>query len=144
MKTSLLLLLSLATSGIFITLSCTPEHENPTTTYLAPDLWIGTYTVDQLPAQQPLSQVFAIKPDGKLLAEGKGANGLSYYSAGTWTLTGDSLKCTYTSLNAPGAQVTQTAKFFYNPSTGKLSDGTWKDIANASNTGKFPVMARVN
>jgi hypothetical protein len=128
----------------FVFFSCKKDEDEQSINHNVKGLWVGTYTVDQLPTQPALFYSFVIKPDGTLITEGKGANGVSYYAVGTWNVTGDSLKCTYTSLNAPPPQVTQSAKFHFNNSNGKLSSGTWKDGANGSNyTGTFPVMEKV-
>lgn len=93
-------------------------------------LWIGTYTVTQLPELAPLYYSFSIKPDGKILVEGIGANGKTYYSAGTWTLNRTTFTTTYLSINydGSGGQVTQSSTTTYN-STGTMT-GTWTDTAN--------------
>jgi hypothetical protein len=108
--------------------SCTKDNEP--NTYQVAGLWIGTYTVTQLPQQTPLFYSFAIKPDGKILVEGVGANGKTYYSAGTWALNGTTFTTTYLSINydGGGGQVTQSATTTYN-SAGTMT-GTWTDTAN--------------
>jgi hypothetical protein len=134
------LLISIISLTVF---SCDKDNEQNTPQNVK-GLWIGTYTVDQLPAQGALYYSLIVKPDGSLLTEGKGGNGTTYYSVGTWTLVGDSLKCSHTSINAPPPQVSQTLKFFFNSSNGTLSSGTWKDGANGSNyTGTFPTMVKI-
>ena len=142
MKTSSFLI---ATLALFLSLSsCTKDEDTPES-FDPPGMWIGTYTLDQLPAAGAMYYSFIIKPDGNLLTEGVGANGSTYYSKGTWVLVGDSLKCNYTTINFPGPQVSQSAKFHFNSTSRTLSSGTWKDGANGSNyTGTFPAMARIN
>ena len=125
--------------------SCTKENADTTKPHHLPGLWIGTYTTDQFPQQAPLYYSFIIKPDGTLLTEGKVSNGTTYYSSGAWTLNGDTLRCTYTTINFPNVKVTQSAKFFYNASAGTLTSGTWRDELNGSNyTGKFQNMVEVD
>lgn len=128
-------------------LGCTKDEENDPEepkTHEVPDLWIGTYTVDQVPAQAPLFYCLALKPDGKVISEGRGGNGISYYSTGTWNVTGDSVKITTTTLTSPSGTITQNLKFHFNKTNGKMTGGTWKDQSGASNSGTFPAMDRVN
>ena len=128
-----------------VILSCTKDDDDNTTNFTVTGLWIGTYTTDQFPQNPPLYQNFVIKPDGKMLTEGKVGSGATYYSAGTWTLVNDTLRCTYTTINFPNVTVTQSAKFYYNKANGTLSSGTWRDEQNGSNyTGKFQNMTEVN
>jgi hypothetical protein len=145
MKTKLLSLLLLTSVSIF-NFSCTKDNDPADPTYQIAGLWIGTYTVTQLPQLQPLYYSFTIKPDGKVLAESVGADGMSYYSKGTWTLNGNLFTATYTSINYSGAQVTQSATLTYHNS-GTLTQGTWTDVVNpngGSFSGAFSAMARVN
>jgi hypothetical protein len=135
---------SLLLFGMIISLfSC--KKDSPLT-YPIEGLWIGTYTVDQNSEQQPLFYSFSIKPDGTVLAESKGSDGISYYSSGIWTLTGNKFDCTITTINLNPKPITQSASLTYDNS-GKLTNGTWKDIDNPYNsgyTGKFSVINRVN
>ena len=130
---------------VFVSTSCKKNCDPPPpATHTVTGLWIGTYTTDQFPERAPLYYSFIIKPDGKLLTEGKVFGGETYYSRGTWTLSADTLKCTYTTINFPNVTVTQSARFVYNSSTGTLTSGTWKDELNGSNyTGKFQNMVEV-
>jgi len=108
-------------------------------------LWIGSHTVNQLPSMGTKFYSFVIKPDGKMLTEGVGADGNTYYHQGTWTLVGDSLKATYTTINSPIWDVTQHATFYFNKTTRTLTSGTWKDGQGGSNyTGTFPTMVIVD
>jgi hypothetical protein len=106
-------------------------------------LWIGTYTVDQVPAQGALYYSFIFKPDNTLITEGSGGDGNLYYSRGTWTLSGSVINCTLTTLNFPIVTVGQTAKFTFNAKSDSLSAGTWKDVSVGTNTGKFQLMKKV-
>lgn len=140
MKTKKMLLSALCAALLVGFFSCDKDNDddNSPTTYTVADVWVGTYTVDQLPAQGALEYNFFIKPNGTLVTQSKGANAATYYAAGTWTLTADTLRCTYTTINFPNAQVTQTSKFAFNSSNGKLTSGTWKDGAGGSNfTGTY-------
>lgn len=142
MKTKLLPLLLLCAA--FLNFSCSKDNDDPT--YQVAGLWIGTYTVTQLPQQQPLYYSFSIKPDGRVLTEGVGADGNRYYSTGTWTLNGNLFTATYTSINYSGAPVTQSATLTYQNS-GTMTNGTWTDVVNpngGSLSGTIPTMARVN
>ena len=140
MKKSLLLL---SVVSVMI-LSCNKDDDPSPKTYNVTGLWIGTFKVDQL-SIAALPYNYIIKPDGSMLTDGKGADGKTYYSAGTWTLDGDTLRSTYTTINFAGPAVTQSSKFYFNKSQGTLTNGTWKDGANGSNyTGTYPTMVRVN
>jgi hypothetical protein len=142
MKTKLLSLLLIY--AVVLNFSCSKDKDNPT--YQVAGLWIGTYTVTQLPQQQPLYYNFSVKPDGKILTEGVGADGKTYYAKGTWTLTGNIFTATYTSINYNGSQVTQSATLTYDKS-GNMTNGTWTDVINpngGSLSGAFNTMARVN
>lgn len=142
MKTKLLSLVLVCAA--VLNFSCSKDNDDPT--YQVAGLWIGTYTVTQLPQQQPLYYGFSIKPDGKILTEGVGANGVTYYSKGTWTLNGNVFTATYTSINYSGSQVTQSATLTYDNS-GTMTNGTWTDVVNpngGSLSGSFNTMSRVN
>ena len=124
--------------------SNTPAPTPPTPTYPVEGLWIGTYTIDNSPSESGIYfYSYVVYPDGSILIKGTGADGNSYYSIGTWTLS-DSTKfsATYTTINFSGPQVTQTltAKF---SNTGKMTEGVWADTKNGSETGKLS-MQRVN
>jgi hypothetical protein len=142
MKTKLLSLVLVCAA--VLNFSCSKDNDDPT--YQVAGLWIGTYTVTQLPQQQPLYYSFSIKPDGKILTEGVGANGATYYSKGTWILNGNVFTATYTSINYSGSQVTQSATLTYD-NAGTMTNGTWTDVVNpngGSLSGTFNTMSRVN
>jgi hypothetical protein len=126
-----------------IILSCKKDCPEVINNNTVPGLWIGTYTVDQLPSQAPLYYSFIFKPDSKLLTESKGGDGVTYYTQGTWVLNGSDITCTYTSINFPNANITQSAKLTFAPANDSLSAGTWKDLSGGTNTGKFQAMKKI-
>lgn len=145
MKRALLSLFLLL--NLFAFTSCEQDNDDldPNSNYQVPGLYVGTYTITQLPASGAIYYSFSLQPNGKVTTTGLGANGTTYYSAGTWTKTGNTVNCTYTTLNFnQGPPVTQSAELTFDPTTGNLTAGTWADGANGSNyTGTFPVMDRV-
>ncbi len=142
MKTKLFFLLLLCAA--MLNFSCSKDKDDPS--YQVAGLWIGTYTITQMPQQAPLYYSFIIKPDGKILTEGVGANGVTYYSKGTWTINGNLFAATFTTINYAGSQITQSATLSYN-SSGIMTNGTWTDVNNPYGTdlsGTFVTMTRVN
>lgn len=123
---------------------------NTDTVYQCPPnikgLFIGTYTVDDLPSAGAQYYSFIIKPDGTLFVESKG-NTVKYLGEGTWTLTGNSFSCAFTNIysSAPPSQVgvAQTATATFDAS-GNLSSGIWNTPSSSTNnTGTF-TLTRVN
>lgn len=146
------LLFSTFLMSILLVTACTKETEPkapPAPTYPIEGLWIGTYSVDAMPAQGQLFYSFAIYPDGTLLTKSKGGDGKFYYSSGTWTLSsGNVFNGTITTFDTynSASRITQTVTANYS-NTGKLTDGTWKDTFNphgAGLTGKFSTFQRIN
>lgn len=133
----------------FAAFSCTKEDNDPPPApekvYQLPGLYIGTYTVTQLPGLTPLRYVFAIEPDGTVTTEGLGADGKTYYHQGTWTLTDSTFKATYTTINRTSSVVTQSCVMTFHKKEGTLTDGTWKDVINPEGfiDGKFQTFNRV-
>jgi hypothetical protein len=118
-------------------LSCKKECATPT--YPISGLYEGTYTVDGLAGSFYYSLI--LKPDGRLITEGAGADGIRYIGTGNWTLSGTTL--TYNT-NPLHVTFSQTGTFTYQ-NTGDLTSGTWRDVGSPSNLkGTFPVMKRVN
>ena len=137
-------LFSMLFIALTIIISCKKDCPVATTSNIVPGLWIGTYTVDQVPGQGALYYSFIFKPDSKVLTESKGGDGVTYYTQGTWSLNGSDLTCTYTSINFPSANITQSAKFTFTASSDSLSAGTWKDVSGGGTyTGKFQVMKKI-
>ena len=110
-------------------------------------LWIGTYTVDRYPDQKPLFYSFSVKPGGTILTESKGSDGISYYSEGTWALTGNKFSFNITTITFKPLPIKQSGMLTFEDS-GKMTDGTWQDTDNPyikpGNSGKFSTMNRVN
>lgn len=134
MRKHLFILLSL-----FLVISCKKDTANITHPIVG--LWQGTYSVDQVPSQGNQYFSFIIKPDGTLLTESKGGNGLTYYGVGNWTLTGSVFAYTLTSTSNGVQQSGQLT----NNTAGSLTSGTWHDTNNSPNlSGTFPTMNRIN
>lgn len=100
-------------------------------------IWSGTYTVDQVQDQGKLPYNFVFKPDGSLITEGKGGDGITYYSSGNWQLEGNELKCTLKSINFPYGEVVQSANFRFDEQNCKLINGKWRDIEVGNNSGTY-------
>ena len=132
-----------------VTFSCTKDEDPPPPAeekvYQLPGLYIGTYSINQLPNQAPLRYVFSIEPDGTVTTEGYGADGKAYYHEGTWTLTGTEFKATYKTINRASSVVTQSATLTFNKEDGTLINGTWTDVINPEGhlDGKFQTLKRV-
>ena len=131
------------------TSSC--EKENDTDTVIKQEcpasilgLWIGTYTVDQLPNDPPRYFSFIIKPDGTMIVESKPLGTNSFFGSGTWTLNNNTLSCTYIyPSTVQGYPVSQSANATYDKTALKLTSGVWTDSGAPSGTGKF-TMSKVN
>jgi hypothetical protein len=123
----------------------TPPPPEPAKEYQLPGLYIGTYTITQLPNQTPLRYVMAFEPDGTITTEGTGADNKTYYHEGTWSLNGTEVKATYKTINRASNVVTQSAVLTFNKADGTLTNGTWKDVVNSEGyiDGKFQTFQRV-
>ena len=135
-------------TALFIS-SCQKDSSTPTptptvTTYPVEGLWTGTYTIDNNPSESGVYfYSYAVYTDGSILVKGTGADGETYYSSGQWSLSNSNVfSATYTTINFGGPQVTQSLTINFS-NTGKMTDGTWKDTANGTETGKLS-MVRVN
>ncbi len=136
-------------------ISCSKSNDNPTAPVVTHDtviiithdtilsvpansiigLWIGTLTAVNEPQAGQLSYSFDIRADGTILTESEGADGFTYYSAGTWTLAGTAFSATITSTTATNKGVVQNLTAVYNKTNGTLSSGTWQNVlGNASGT----------
>jgi hypothetical protein len=105
-------------------------------------LWIGTLTAVNEPQAGPLTYSFDIRADGTILTESEGADGFSYYSAGTWTLAGTAFSATITSTTATNKGVVQNLTAVYNKSNGTLSSGVWENVLKDA-SGTFS-LSRIN
>ncbi len=140
-KITFLLLVTLFTVSFFGCEKDCPVDEPASVTFTVPGVWTGTYTVDQIPGQPSLPFTFAFKADKTVITEGKGGNGVTYYSAGTWALSGTDITATYTTVNFPSV-VIQSSKFTFKPTSDTLTAGTWKDVSGGVYTGKYSVMIK--
>ena len=125
-----LLILFLIASVIFV--SCS-KKDSPVI-YPITGLWVGTYTADDI-GQSPLYYAFYIQPDSTIIIQGHGGDGVTYYSYGTWSLSGNSFSSssiTMNGFNGNNSGVTETTTAIFN-NTAKLT-GVWKTIYH---TGKF-------
>ena len=130
MKRNLLILL-FAISFFFI--SCSKKDN--VTSHSITGLWVGTYTADDLSDQPPLYYAFYIQPDSTIIIQGHGGDGVTYYSYGTWSLSGNSFSSssvTLSGFNGNNSGVAETTTAIFN-NTAKL-EGVWKTIYH---TGKF-------
>ena len=116
--------------------------QTPPTTYSIQGLWIGTYSVDGQPGLGQQYFSFVIKPDGTMINDTKG--GQQHISLGNWSLTGDTLSCSFTCVYGASSNigVTETTKAYFDK-TGKLTSGIWKNIAPINGSGTF-TLARIN
>ena len=128
-------------------ISCTkdPAPSN----YPIAGLYLGTYTVDNIPSQPALFYSIVAYPDGSVITKGKGGDGNDLYASGNYTLSGTTFTATINSFvkSNNGIPVTQSITATYNASKGTLSNGTWKDTINpfgTPNAGKFSTFQRVN
>ena len=143
--------LALTTFAISIALfqlaSCKKTEAQMQAVYPVQGLYIGTYSVNSVPAQGDLFYSFVVYPDGTMLTKSKGGDGKDYFASGTWTLTNNIFSGTITTLVAPngGAPVTQSITATFS-NTGTLSNGVWAATTNPNaigNSGKFSIMQRV-
>jgi len=99
-------------------------------------LWVGTYTVNQLPNDPARYFSFIIKPDGSLIVESKPTGSSSSLATGTWVRNGNKLTCNYVYPDPPqGYPVSQSATATYD--NDKLTSGAWSDNGAPNGSGKF-------
>ncbi len=109
-------------------------------------IYVGTYSVDQFPAYTPAKTSLVIMPNDSLIQKsisiGTGpGTGIAYYSRGTWTLKGDSLICSLSTLTFP-VFLTQTESFLYNKAQNTLSSGKWTDLSGQNYTGTYSTLVK--
>ena len=96
--------------------------------------WVGVLTAVNEPQAGPLYYSIDVRADNSILTSGLGADGNTYYSAGTWTLSGTAFSSTITSTTLANKGVVQLVTLTYNQANGTLI-GTWENQAlNASGT----------
>jgi len=116
-KFSSIIYLFLLVAGSF---SCNKASTPPS--YSIQGLWIGTYVGNN--SNVPAAYFsFIIQPGGTMLVQGVAGTD-TVYASGSWTLTGDTLKCNYKYFVPI---VNQSATAIYN-SSGTLTSGMWQDI----------------
>lgn len=141
-------------ASAFIISSCTKEADTvpgaTADTYPVEGLWLGTYTVNGQPAQGALFYSLVIYPDGTMSTKSLGADGKTYYSAGTWawqTSGSNIFVGTITTINTGGLPITQRVTTTWSK-TGIMTDGVGVDIINPyvspGLTSKLSTMQRVN
>lgn len=125
----------LSISAILFFSSCTKTVTNPAPVPTIVGLWVGTLTANNEPGAGPLYYSLDIKSDSTILSQGLGANGNTYYAAGTWSLSGSTFSATITSTTLSNKGVVQNLSATYNQDEGTLSAGTWETVgANAIGT----------
>jgi hypothetical protein len=98
-------------------------------------LWVGTLTAVNEPQAGALYYSFDIRTDSTILTYAEGANGNTYYSAGTWKLIGTAFSATITSTSGITKGTVQNLTATYNKTGGSLSSGIWANaLGNASGT----------
>jgi hypothetical protein len=99
-------------------------------------LWIGTFTANNEPQAGHLYYNYDIREDGTILTFGVGADGNTYYSSGTWTLSGLNFSARYTTLNLSQKGVIQSVTAKYDSTANLLYDGAWQNEGTTA-TGTF-------
>ena len=127
-------------SLLFFAYSCSKSSDSPANPIVG--LWIGTFTSPQLTAGKNLYYSFDIRTDGSLLSQGLGNDGNTYYSNGTWALSGTSFTATITGQNLSQAGAIQNVTATYNSSAGTLT-GQLVLASNSTQTFTF-TLNRIN
>lgn len=131
-KTTLALLLAVATMSI---ISCKKE-DTPPPVYPVEGLWVGKYGSGTATPSNGFSMV--IETGGKVtVADGDNIT-TSNKAPGTWTLTGNTYKATY---SYPGPLTYSIQANWSND--GKMVSGTWGPGTNPTGSGTW-YMNRVN
>jgi hypothetical protein len=112
-----------------------PTPATTSTNFPIEGLWIGTYTQNGQPVLGERYFSLAIRPGGTMISDGKVGTTDSNLSTGTWTLTGDTLKCSFTCVYGLPANVNvlQAYKAVWDH-TGKLT-GNWNNFLSPSSSG---------
>lgn len=105
-------------------------------------LWVGTLTAVNEPQAGALYYSFDIRADSTILTYSEGADGNTYFSTGTWKLTGTAFSATITSTSAANKGTVQNLTATYNKSAGSLSSGIWENALHDA-SGTFS-MNRIN
>ncbi|HLX90613.1 MAG TPA: hypothetical protein VKR32_02960 [Puia sp.] len=105
--------------------------QNPPPTIVG--FWVGSYKVPGYPDSAFLS--FDLRPDSVLLVDGLGFDGVTYYSEGTYSLSGTSFSYIFTTLNGSNTGVMETGTGTYSAGAGTLIGAL--QISGTSVTGTF-------
>jgi hypothetical protein len=141
--------------AVLVFIGCTKETVAPTPTptptpipttvanFPIEGLWIGTYTQNGQPQLGERYFSLAIRPGGTMISDGKVGTNDTNLSTGTWTLTGDTLKCSFTCVYGlpNNVGVSQAYKAVWDQ-TGKLT-GNWNNFLTPSSSGVI-TLRRVN
>jgi hypothetical protein len=139
---SLIFIFFAVTLMLFQMTSCKKADAQTANTYPIQGLWIGTYTVNGDPNHVSQYYSFVVKPDGTMIQDGKDGNQQAI-SIGTWSLTGTSFSCHFTSIyGVSGVGVIEDATATWDNS-GKLNAGVWSNPPPGTGSGTF-TMSRVN
>lgn len=125
-------------------MGCEKCDSTPSEPHSIQGLWIGTYATNGQSTNTDTYYSFIIKPGGSLLVETRFLN-QQEFATGTWTLSGNTLACSFTYVYAAAGHVgtAQNATATWDNS-GKLTSGTWVNT-NPSNgvTGTF-TLTKIN
>lgn len=133
LTTTLLLILSITQ---FV--GCDKSDSTPSETHSIQGLWIGTYSTNGQSTNTDTYYSFIIKPGGSLLVETRFLN-QQEFATGTWTLSGNTLSCSFTYVYAAAGHVgtAQSATATWDNSS-KLTSGTWVNVTPSNGvTGTF-------
>ncbi len=104
----------------------------PVPTYPTEGYWVGKYGSGTATPSNGFSMV--VEPGGKVtIADGDNITS-SAKAAGTWTLTGNVFKATYTYSSPGGSTFTIQANW---SNDGKMTSGTWGSGASPSGSGTW-------
>jgi hypothetical protein len=123
------LLLSFFALTLFMSARKKEKEENQS----LPGMWLGQYTIEEVPEQGALPYYLYLKPDGSLTTEGLGGNGKTYVAMGTWSLQGSTLTLNYETVDDYGDPIASTSTFTFE--NGTLNDGSWKNTERPFLTG---------
>lgn len=107
-------------SMLFIFYSCSKTNNTPTNPNPIVGLWMGTYTGTEV-AGKNLYYSFDLRADSTVLSQSLGGDGNTYYSSGTWSLSGTNFTATITAQNFSNAGVVQNITATYSSANGTLT-----------------------
>lgn len=100
-------------------------------------LWVGTYSINGQTGLGMQFYAFTIKPDGTMVNESN-YTGQQHFSVGPWSLKGDTLTCTYTTVYGYPQHIgiTEIGTAFFNRTNNTLV-GTWRNVPPLAGSGPF-------